>query len=87
LSASLDELTQERVYESLYRIKEAQDIAVILVSHDLSVVYRYAAMVLCIGKGKPCFGPPKEVLTPEALEALYSAPPKYYQHIQDHHGL
>lgn len=85
-TASLDELTEERVYESLHRIKEEQGVTVVLVSHDLSVVYQYATMVLCIGKGKPCFGPPKEVLTPEALEALYSAPPKYYQHLLDHHG-
>jgi zinc transport system ATP-binding protein len=86
-TASLDELTEERVYELLNRLKEGQGIAVVLVSHDLSVVYQYATTVLCIGKGRPCFGPPKEVLTPEALEALYSAPPKYYQHLRDHHGL
>jgi zinc transport system ATP-binding protein len=86
-TASLDELTEERVYELLHRLKEEHGIAIVLVSHDLSVVYRYATMVLCIGKGKPCFGPPKEVLTPEALEALYSAPPKYYQHLREHHEL
>jgi len=86
-TASLDELTEERVYELLHRLKEDYGIAIVLVSHDLSVVYRYATTVLCIGKGKPCFGPPKEVLTPEALEALYSAPPKYYQHLREHHGL
>jgi zinc transport system ATP-binding protein len=84
-TASLDELTEERVYELLYRIKEEQGITVVLVSHDLSVVYQYATTVVCIGKGKPCFGPPKEVLTPEALEALYSAPPRFYQHLLDHH--
>jgi len=86
-TASLDELTEERVYELLHRLKEEHGITVVLVSHDLSVVYRYATMVLCIGKAGACFGPPKEVLTPEALEALYSAPPKYYQHLRDHHGL
>jgi len=86
-TASLDELTEERVYELLHRLEEDYGIAIVLVSHDLSVVYRYATTVLCIGKGKPCFGPPKEVLTPEALEALYSAPPKYYQHLREHHGL
>jgi zinc transport system ATP-binding protein len=86
-TASLDELTEERIYELLNRIEEEQGITVVLVSHDLSVVYRYDTTVLCIGKGKPCFGPPKEVLTPEALEALYSAPPKFYRHLQDHHGV
>jgi len=86
-TASLDELSEERVYELLHRLKEDHGIAVVLVSHDLSIVYRNATAVLCIGKNETCFGPPKEVLTPEALEALYSAPPKYYQHLRDHHGL
>jgi zinc transport system ATP-binding protein len=49
-TASLDELTEERIYELLYRLKE-QGLTVVLVSHDLSVVYRYATMVLCVGKG------------------------------------
>jgi len=85
-TASLDELTEERVYDLLHHLKEERGITVILVSHDLSIVYQHATMVLCLGKGKPCFGPPEEVLTPEALATLYSAPPKYYQHLCEHHG-
>lgn len=82
-TASLDELTEERVYESLHTLQKAQGFSIILVSHDLSVVYRYATMVLCLSKTKPCMGPPREILTPEMLEELYSAPPKYYQHVHD----
>jgi zinc transport system ATP-binding protein len=83
-TASLDELSEERIYESLHALKEEKGITVILVSHDLSIVYRYANTVLCLSKGKPCIGPPKEVLTPEMLQDLYAAPPKYYGHISDH---
>jgi zinc transport system ATP-binding protein len=86
-TASLDELTEERVYELLHRLKEERGITIVLVSHDLSIVYRNATTVLCMGKNGAYFGSPKEVLTPEALEALYSALPKYYQHLLDHHGL
>src|SRR6516164_1891024 len=82
-TASFDELTEERIYALLHALQGEKGITLILVSHDLSVVYRYADTVLCLSKGKPCMGPPKEILTPEALEELYSAPPKYYQHIQD----
>jgi len=80
-TASLDELTEERIYELLQSLQKAKSITVILVSHDLSVVYRYANMVLCLSKGRPCMGPPQEVLTPETLEELYSAPPRYYRHV------
>ncbi|MBZ5503313.1 MAG: metal ABC transporter ATP-binding protein [Acidobacteriia bacterium] len=83
-TASLDELTEERIYELLHSLQRDKSMTLILVSHDLTVVYRYANMVLCLSKGKPCMGPPKEILTPEMLEDLYSAPPKYYRHIEHH---
>jgi len=83
-TASLDELTEERVYELLHSLQRDKGMTVILVSHDLSVVYRYANIVLCLSKGKPCMGPPREILTPAMLESLYAAPPKYYSHIDDH---
>jgi zinc transport system ATP-binding protein len=83
-TASLDELTEERIYESLHSLQKDRGLTVILVSHDLSVVYRYADMVLCLSKVRLCMGPPREILTPQLLEELYSAPAKYYQHVQQH---
>ena len=83
-TASLDELTEERIYELVHQLQSQRGITLILVSHDLSVVYRYASRVLCLSKGEVCMGPPKEIMTPEMLEQLYGAPPKYYRHIQEH---
>jgi len=83
-TASLDELSEERIYEFVHELQCRRGITFILVSHDLSVVYRYASRVLCLSKGKSCMGPPKEILTPEMLEELYGAPPKYYRHIEEH---
>jgi len=79
-TASLDELAEERIYDVVERLQREQHLTVLLVSHDLSIVYRAASKVLCLSKDMVCFGPPREVLTPAALEAMYSAPPKYYQH-------
>jgi zinc transport system ATP-binding protein len=83
-TASLDELNEERVYELIHDLQIQKGVTVILVSHDLSIVYRYASRVLCLSKGKTCMGPPKEVMTTEMLEELYGAPPKFYRHIQEH---
>jgi zinc transport system ATP-binding protein len=82
-TASLDELAEERVYDLVEQLQREQHLTVILVSHDLSIVYQAANKVLCLSKDLVCFGPPKKVLTPAALEAMYSAPPQYYLH---HHG-
>jgi len=80
-TASLDELTEERIYDWLHTTQTQRSLTVVLVSHDLSVVYRYANTVLCLSRNKICIGPPREVLSPQLLEELYSAPPMYYQHI------
>jgi len=82
-TASLDELAQERVYELVERLQREQQLTVLLVSHDLSIVYRAANKVLCVSKDKVCFGPPREILTPATLEAMYSAPPKFFLHQHD----
>jgi zinc transport system ATP-binding protein len=33
-----------------------------------------------LNRQQVCFGPPKEVLTPDSLQKLYSGEVKYYQH-------
>ncbi|HLV94610.1 MAG TPA: metal ABC transporter ATP-binding protein [Candidatus Acidoferrales bacterium] len=86
-TASLDELTEDRVYDLVHSLQQEKGITVLLVSHDLSVVYRYATKVLCVSKDVECMGAPQEILTPERLEQLYAAPPKYYRHVEGHqHG-
>lgn len=84
-TASLDELTEGRVYDLVHSLQQEKGITVLLVSHDLSVVYRYATKVLCVSKDVECMGAPQEILTPERLEQLYAAPPKYYRHVEGHH--
>jgi zinc transport system ATP-binding protein len=83
-TASLDELSEERIYELLHELQVQRGITLVVVSHDLSVVYHYASRVLCLSKGKPCLGSPKEILTPKMLEEVYGAPLKFYGHIQEH---
>jgi len=79
-TASLDELAQEHIYELLERLRRERQLTVLLVSHDLSVVYQYATKVLCLSAGARCFGAPRDILTPKTLAEVYSAVPKFYQH-------
>ncbi len=86
-TASLDELAQEHIYELLEQLRLKRKLTVLLVSHDLSVVYQFATKVLCLSRGRPCFGTPRDILTPDTLAAVYSAVPKFYQHVHDHHSV
>ena len=80
-TASIDKPGEERIYELLHRLQDEYGITVVLVSHDLNFVYRYATKVLAINRNEISFGSPDEALTPQALEALYG-PHKYYHHFQ-----
>lgn len=88
-TASLDQLSEEHIYELIHELQEKHGIAIILVSHELSVVYHYATKVLCLNKEKICFGQPEEALTTEVLKKLYGAPhklhsPRAHEHLHDY---
>jgi len=85
-TASLDELAQEHIYELLEKLRLERNLTVLLVSHDLSVVYQFATKVLCLSKGRLCFGSPRDILTPDTLAAVYSGVPKFYQHVHHHNA-
>ena len=78
-TASVDVAGQDTVYEMLHRLREESGLTLLLISHDLSVVYKYANKVLCLNHTQTCFGAPREVLSSEALTELYGGG-KLYEH-------
>jgi zinc transport system ATP-binding protein len=78
-TAAVDAGFEETVYTLLHRVQVERGTALLLISHDLSVVYRYAQRVLCLNKSVVCQGPPVEALNPEALATLYGEA-SFYQH-------
>jgi ABC-type Mn2+/Zn2+ transport system ATPase subunit len=69
---------------ALRRLQEEEGVTTLLISHDLSVVYRYASTVLCLARQRACAGPAKVVLTPERLLQIYGTPISF--HVPDEHG-
>jgi zinc transport system ATP-binding protein len=79
-TAGVDEPGQERLNELIHRLQQDRGLTVFLISHDLSVVYRHATNVLCLGRERHWFGPPKEILTPERLRDIYGTPVAFHVH-------
>jgi zinc transport system ATP-binding protein len=80
-TAGVDEPGQEQLYEMMHRLQQAQGLTILLISHELSVVYRHATNVLCLSsRERPWFGPPSEALTPAGIERLYGAPLRHHSH-------
>jgi len=71
---------EETIYNLLSQIEKECDLTIILITHDLSVVYKFADSVLCLNKKLICYGSPKEALTPEGLNRLYGGEIKFYKH-------
>ena len=70
----------ETIYSLLHNFWEQYKLTIILVTHDLSVVWEHADNVLCINKKGLCYGVPKKMLTTENLQQLYGVGVKYYRH-------
>jgi zinc transport system ATP-binding protein len=73
---------EETVYRLLEKLKKERKLTILLVTHDLSVVYTFSNHVICLNKQPICYGPPHEVLTPDNLQRLYGEEVKYYRHKQ-----
>jgi zinc transport system ATP-binding protein len=79
-TAGVDEPGQDTLNDTLERLRKEHGLTILFISHDLSVVYQHATNVLCLSRGRTCFGVPKSVLTPELLAELYGAPVAYHVH-------
>jgi zinc transport system ATP-binding protein len=79
-TTGVDISAEETIYNLLANLKGERDLTILLVTHDLSVVYKFSNDVICLNKQRICYGPPQEVLTPESLQKLYGGEVKYYRH-------
>ncbi|MGP3933574.1 dipeptide/oligopeptide/nickel ABC transporter permease/ATP-binding protein [Nonomuraea sp. KM88] len=88
-TTALDVTIQDQVLRLLHRLREERDMAVVLVSHDLSVVARWADEVIVMYAGKVVErGPAAEVFARPRMpytEALLQAAPKLTDPV--HHRL
>ena len=79
-TAGIDIGGEETIYNLIKRLQRERNMTVLLISHDLHIVYQYAKDVLCLNKEKICLGPPHEVLDKESLAKLYGHETAVYPH-------
>jgi zinc transport system ATP-binding protein len=79
-TAGVDEPGEEQLYEVIRRLQREQGLTLLLISHELNLVYEYADTVLCLSRRRSCLGPPMEILTPERLQEVYGRPMRFHRH-------
>lgn len=73
---------EETIYQHLLHTVFAKKLTVIMVSHDLSVVFRVASKIICLNKTIHCIGKPQEIKD-EAIQNLYGGEIAVFPHL--HH--
>lgn len=80
-TAGVDTPGETTFYELIARIQKHRGLTVILVSHDLSMVYRHANWVYALNRVVCCDGPPEQVINEESLKRAYGIHVSPYHHV------
>ena len=83
-TAGVDSPGEKTFYDLIAEIQRRYQLTVILVSHDLSMVYRHASWVYALNGVVCCEGPPEVVMNAESLKEAYGIHVSPYHH--HHHA-
>jgi iron complex transport system ATP-binding protein len=71
-TAALDPAHQLRIMELMQRLRHAENMTVVMVSHDLNLAAMFASSILLLKDGAAlCTGSPAEIITPANLQRAY----------------
>ncbi len=83
-TAGVDTPGEETFYDLIASVQRQQKLTVILVSHDLSMVYSHASRVYALNGVICCEGPPEQVMNAESLKQAYGIHATPYAHHHSH---
>ncbi len=68
------------IYDHLEHLRGTHNMTIIVVSHELDIVSRYASFVICVNRELLCTGTAHEVLKSEALHHMYGEGARHFHH-------
>ena len=83
-TAGVDTPGEETFYDLIAHVQRQYKLTVILVSHDLSMVYSHASRVYALNGVICCEGPPEQVMNAESLKQAYGIHATPYAHHHTH---
>lgn len=85
-AASVDIEGAAEIYQLITTLRKERLLTILIVSHDVDVVFRYADKVLCVNHRLLCKGAPQDALTAKVMEELYGKLQTPYHHKEQRHG-
>ncbi len=85
-AASVDIEGAAEIYQLITTLRKERLLTILMVSHDVDVVFRYADKVLCVNHRLLCKGAPQDALTAKVMEELYGGYQTPYHHNEKRHS-
>lgn len=79
-ATGIDVIGGQTIYDLIKEINQRTKATCLIVSHELSIVNKYADKVICLNKAMVCIGTPEITITPENLTKLYGHDAGLYHH-------
>lgn len=70
-TAGIDMEAERNFYELVQHLNDEHKLTIVMVSHEINMVFDFADQVLCLNRDMVCFGKTKEALTKKVMEQLY----------------
>jgi zinc transport system ATP-binding protein len=79
-TSAVDTVSAKSFYEIVSHLQKVHRTTVLLVSHEINMVYRFADKIVCLNHELICYGKPEVAITKEVLEKLYGREVKFQRH-------
>jgi len=70
-TTGIDASGERGFYEIIEHLNKVHGTTIVMSSHELSMVYKYADKVICLNQEMYCSGDPNKTITKDVLEKLY----------------
>jgi zinc transport system ATP-binding protein len=70
-TSGVDMAAEMTFFELIEHLNKTHNLTIMLISHEVNMVYSFATQILCLNQDLVCNGRPKEAITQEVLERLY----------------
>lgn len=71
-TANVDIEGEKTFYDIVKHLNTEHNVTVVMISHEVNIVYKFATTIVCLNRDLVCFGKPKETITKEILDKLYN---------------
>lgn len=78
--AGIDVLAGQKFYELLQNLVKNEGLTVLISTHEIEIVRSFSDQVLCVNKSLICKGKPKEAITAETLNKMFSTNISFHRH-------